>query len=106
MPILRVLVNDKGDVVGTARAEVTPSGSGAPTQAAMIARPGQHVVELDVDDATAALDPTSLHDAVRSQYARPGAAKSGGPGQATRAKIAKAAKSASSAKSAAGKRGR
>jgi len=65
MPRLKVLLNEAGEVVGTAPAVVTSSGENGPQDVSFVARPGQRVVEVTVDAGTAALDPEGLHQAIQ-----------------------------------------
>lgn len=94
MPILKVLINEKGEVVGTAqtdigssaigavRSNVGGSDTGAPQTVTLVARQGQRVVEINVDDKTVALEPEALHAAVKAKY-----------GEAIKAKPSRAKKS-------------
>lgn len=70
MPILKVLVNEKGDVVGTARPDVVGSGTAAPQHVTLVARPGQRLVEVNVDDKDASLEPAALHAAIKARHLR------------------------------------
>ena len=72
MPLLQVLVNEKGAVVGTARVDVRRGGSG-PERVTLVARPGQRLLEIEVHERLASLDPTELHAAIRKEHlkARP-----------------------------------
>jgi hypothetical protein len=65
MPVLKVLLDENGKVVGTAQASAAGSGPNGPEQASPVARPGQRLVEITVDDKTAALDPVRLHNAIQ-----------------------------------------
>jgi hypothetical protein len=71
MPVLQVLMDENGDVLGTARVDepagVTPD---APVRASMVAGAGQSVVEVTVDDEVAGYEPEALHRAIRSQQAK------------------------------------
>ena len=68
MPVLKVLLSKKGDVVGTARTDVVPRGEGAPVQAILVARSDQKVVEVNVDDQVARMDPKTLHATIKSKH--------------------------------------
>lgn len=79
MPILKVLINEKGEVVGTARPDagsavatarpdVGGQGAGAPQSVTLVARQGQRVIELNIDDKMASLEPEALHAAVKAKY--------------------------------------
>lgn len=70
MPILKVLINEKGDVVGTARPGVVGSGAAGPQHVTLVARPGQRLVEINVDDADASLEPAALHAAIKAKHLR------------------------------------
>ena len=71
MPVLQVLMDEKGDVLGTARVDTpTIAGSGAPVRASVVAGAGQRVIEVTVDDEVAAYEPEALHRAIRSQQAK------------------------------------
>jgi hypothetical protein len=78
MPVFKVLTNAKGDVLGTARVDIGASGPGAPQQATLVARPGQRLVEVNVDDKLARLDAAALHAAIKSTHIRP-KSKTGSP---------------------------
>ena len=65
MPVLKVLLDANGKVVGTAQAAAAGSGPNSPQHATPVARPGQRLVEVTVDDKTAALDPQGLHNAIQ-----------------------------------------
>jgi hypothetical protein len=71
MPVLKVLINAKGEVVGTARTDVGGSGIGAPQRATVVARPGQQLVEVTVSHKVANLDPGALHAAIKVGPHRP-----------------------------------
>jgi ribosomal protein L16/L10AE len=93
MPILKVLINEKGEVVGTSRPDVGGStvgadrpdvggsGMGAPQSVTLVARQGQRVIEINVDDKMASLEPEALHAAVKAKY---GEAIKTKPGKATK----------------------
>ena len=70
MPILKVLVNQKGEVIGTERPDVGASGSGAPMSVTLVARPGQRVVQINVDDDMVSLQPNELHRAIKSKHGK------------------------------------
>jgi hypothetical protein len=67
MPILQVLLNDAGEVIGTARPDANRSGQG-PDRATIVARPGQRVVEVTVPDHVARMDPNALHATIRKEH--------------------------------------
>jgi ribosomal protein L16/L10AE len=68
MPILKVLINNKGEVVGTARTDRAGSGTGAPQSATMVARPDQRLIEVAVEDKVASLDPAALHATIKMNF--------------------------------------
>jgi hypothetical protein len=71
MPVLQVLMDEKGDVLGTARVDTpTVGGSEAPVRASIVAGAGQRVIEVTVDDEVAAYEPEALHMAIRSQQGK------------------------------------
>ena len=70
MPVLKVLINKKGDVVGTMRTDATVTGKGSPELVNLVARPGQRIIEVNVDDKVARLDPAALHAAIKAQHLR------------------------------------
>jgi hypothetical protein len=67
MPKLHILVDEKGDVLGTLRAEEAGGGLGAPS-AGFRARPGQRLVEVHVDESVAGLEPAELHKRLKAQH--------------------------------------
>ena len=67
MPVLEVLLDSAGHVVGTATVTTTPI-AGGPVNARMTARPGQRLVTVTVDDKVAALDAKRLHEALVDQH--------------------------------------
>jgi hypothetical protein len=71
MPFLTVLTNDQGDVLGTAAAEIPGRGSGLPGQVRVVARPGQQVIRIEVDDNVLNLDPPALHEFIKVNCLRP-----------------------------------
>jgi hypothetical protein len=70
MPMMKVLLNERGKVAGTARLDVAPSGAGAPQSATLVARAGERAVEVEVDELTISIDPEELHGAV-AKLAKP-----------------------------------
>jgi hypothetical protein len=70
MPILTVLTNEQGDVVGTARTQMGGRGSGLPGRTSVVARPGQMVIEIEVGDDVLNLDPSALHEFIRTNHLR------------------------------------
>jgi hypothetical protein len=73
MPILTVLANDQGDVVGTATTHSQGQGTGLPGQISLVARPGQLVIKIEVSEEVLNLDPPKLHEFIQVNYLRPGA---------------------------------
>ncbi len=69
MPKLSVLVGAQDEVLGTFR-ESTNSGVGAPAKVGFQVGPGQQVIEVEIDDATAQLDPEALHNKIKADYLR------------------------------------
>jgi hypothetical protein len=65
---MMVVVNDRNDVLGTLLVDARPSGKGAPQSFGIRARPGERVVEIEVDDAMSALEPAELHAALAKQH--------------------------------------
>jgi hypothetical protein len=71
MPLLQVLMDENGEVLGTARVdESAGAGPDAPLRASMVAGAGQRIVEVTVDDDVVAYEPEALHRAIRSQQAK------------------------------------
>jgi hypothetical protein len=68
MPILKVLLNEKGEVVGTVRTDTSGSGTDPPKYATLVARPGQRLIEINVDDKTASIDSNTLHKLIREKH--------------------------------------
>ena len=90
MPILKVLLNEKGKVAGTARLDVAPSGPGAPQGAMLVARRGERAVEVEVDDQTVSMHPEELHGVV-TRLAKPARARAK-PARASAAREAQKSK--------------
>jgi hypothetical protein len=76
MPILNVLINNKGEVVGTARTDVTGAGKGAPQRVAIAARSNQRLIDVTIDDRIANLDSAALHAAIKAKLGNKGRGKS------------------------------
>jgi hypothetical protein len=68
MPILRVLTNEKGEVVGTAQTDVPAHGSRVPGSVAVVPRPGQRIIEVTVDESVAGLEPSVLHEYIKRHF--------------------------------------
>jgi len=64
MPLLNVLIDASGNVIGTA-AVVAASGSNPPVSATLVAGTGQRLTQLTIDDKTAALEAGALHTALK-----------------------------------------
>jgi len=73
MPILTVLVNAQGDVVGTAQTAIQGRGTDVPGRASLVSRPGQQVMEIVVDEEVLNLDPSALHEFIKAKYLHPAA---------------------------------
>ena len=69
MPTLSVLVNGNNDVLGTLR-QGANGGHGGPATIGFQAGPGERVVEVNVDDATAQLEPEALHAKIKADHIR------------------------------------
>jgi hypothetical protein len=69
MPTLSVLVGGNNEILGTSR-QGANGGQGAPTAIGFQAGPGQRVVEVNVDDDTAQLDPEALHAKIKADHIR------------------------------------
>lgn len=68
MPMLQVLMDKSGKILGTARVDIpADAGPDAPARASMVARAGQRVIELNVEDEVVGLEPEALHEAIRSR---------------------------------------
>jgi hypothetical protein len=67
MPTLSLLVSENNDILGTLR-QGGNGGQGAPATMGFQAGPGQRVVEVNVDDATAQLDPEALHAKIKADH--------------------------------------
>ena len=65
MPVIQVLTDASGNILGTASA-VPGSGSNAPASATLVAGTGQKLTQLTIDDKTASLEATALHAALKS----------------------------------------
>jgi hypothetical protein len=70
MPVLKILLNQDGEVIGSAQADAAAFGSGGPQFATMVAGEGQRIVEVTVDEADSNLDPEALHDAIKARLLR------------------------------------
>jgi hypothetical protein len=70
MPVLTVLTNSQGDVLGSVRTDVAGQGPGLPGQARVVARPGQRLIQIEVDDDVLKLDPSALHEFIKANYLR------------------------------------
>jgi hypothetical protein len=65
MAIMHVLLDEKGTILGTALAQA--SGKGAPSSSGFLARKGQRVVQVTIDDKVASLDAAALHKTVKTK---------------------------------------
>lgn len=68
MPVLQVLIDEHGNIVGTAHAHANGSGAGHPDRVTLVARPGQRLEQVTVEDADASLAPDALHARIKSKY--------------------------------------
>jgi hypothetical protein len=75
MHLLTVLVNDQGDVVGTSTSDTEGQGTGLPGQASLVARPGQHVIQVEVGDEILNLDAPALHEFIKANFLHRGAGR-------------------------------
>jgi len=66
MPVLQVLLDANGSVIGTALTGGAGAGTNPPVSATLVAGPGQRVTQLTVDDKTFNLDATALHLALKT----------------------------------------
>ncbi len=69
MPTLSVLVGENNEILGTLR-QGANGGEGAPAAIGFQAGPGQRVVEVNVDDEAARLDPEALHARIKADHIR------------------------------------
>ena len=71
MPVLKVLIDENGDVLGTTTADMSAGvGQGSPTRASMVAGAGQRIEEVTVDDEVMSYAPEALHATIRAQQAK------------------------------------
>jgi hypothetical protein len=68
MPVLNVLIDEDGHVAGTSQGDNRGYESDGPTQVTMVARPGQEVVEVTIDDDIGSLDPDALHATIEKVH--------------------------------------
>ena len=71
MPILWVLANDQGDVLGTAPAPMQGQGAAAPGRISLAPQPGQKIIQVEVDEDVLSLDALTLHEYVKAKYLWP-----------------------------------
>ncbi|MFT4165770.1 MAG: hypothetical protein QM650_11065 [Microlunatus sp.] len=69
MPRIQVLLDESGDVIGTAEETQQATGDGAPT-ARLVPRADQTVAELTVSDTEARLDATELLKTLQAKKLR------------------------------------
>ena len=69
MPKLHVLVDKEGNVLGTFRADETGRGPEAPSLGFHV-RPEQRLVEVELDEKLASLDPVELHKQIKARHLR------------------------------------
>jgi hypothetical protein len=67
MPTLSVLVSAQNEVLGTFQAG-NGNGAGAPSQIGFQVSPGQRVIQVDIDNATALLGAEALHDKIKADF--------------------------------------
>ncbi len=67
MPKLSVIVSKQGKVLGTFQGSGNGQGAGSPV-AQLEPGPDQQVFEVEVDEATARLDPESLHKKLKAKH--------------------------------------
>ena len=65
MATIQVLLDEAGTILGTAQLGAS-SGRDRPAQMGLASRPGQRIVEVDVEDANS-LDAESLHAALQAR---------------------------------------
>ena len=65
MPVLNVLLDAAGNILGTA-AVAAASGANPPATVQLVAGAGQRLTQLTIDDKTAALDANALHLAIKA----------------------------------------
>ncbi|MFD7665608.1 hypothetical protein [Streptomyces sp. NPDC059788] len=61
MATIQVLLDDSGAVLGTTQGPAAASGESAPEQVALVAGPGQQLVEVEVADELLEGPPAELH---------------------------------------------
>ena len=70
MPVIKVLLDENGEILGTAHMDAGSAGTGPPQVLTPVARPGQRVVEVTVDENVARLEPDALHAALKADHLR------------------------------------
>jgi hypothetical protein len=83
MPLLTVLANDRGEVIGTATTQIQGRGPNMPGRMSVVARPGQQVIEIEVGEEVLSLEPSALHEFITRNYLRPVAKPVASAGQST-----------------------
>ena len=68
MPKFHVLVDQHGNVLGTLLAEAKVTGSAPPKSFGFRPRPGQRMLEIEVDEKVASLEPTELHKRIKADH--------------------------------------
>jgi hypothetical protein len=68
MAVLQVVVNENNEVLGTLMVDVPAKGEGAPARFGALARPGQRVLQVTVDDSLLELQPDALHAAIKADH--------------------------------------
>ncbi len=66
MPVLQVIIDESGEIVGTA--QVTTGGTGGPERLSVVAGPGQRVIDVNIADELTGLEPAALHAAIKKEH--------------------------------------
>jgi len=66
MPRLHVIVDEKGEVLGTCRVE--DKGAGLAPDISLHVQPGQRLVDIDVTESTVALETEELHKKIKMDH--------------------------------------
>jgi len=67
MPVLKVLLDSRGKIVGTARTDFAATGKNGPESSTLVARRGQRLIEVTISDDIARLEPSALHAAIKKK---------------------------------------
>ena len=68
MAVLQVVVDEHNEVQGTLLVGAPAKGEGAPAQFGALARPGQRVLQVTVNDSLLELQPDALHAAIKADH--------------------------------------